>query len=83
MISLAQLVLLVVITTLTFLVTFVAIQVVHILHELRLTLRKINHLLDHTQTLSEVKQLLEPTEDESPRRRFFHRSGQMLRPTPS
>ncbi|OGD10231.1 hypothetical protein A2397_02555 [Candidatus Amesbacteria bacterium RIFOXYB1_FULL_44_23] len=74
-----QLLLAVVITTLTFLISIAAIQVFHILHEFRLTLRKVNHILDNTQTLSdsvtrpvsavnnffsEVKTLINTTQDE-------------------
>jgi hypothetical protein len=76
---LVQLLLAVVITTLTFLVSVAAIQVFHIFHEFRLTLKKINHILDNTQALSdlaarpvsavnaffsEVKTLVDSTEDE-------------------
>ena len=74
-----QLLLAVVITTLTLLITIVGIQVFHLLHEFRLTIKKINHILDHTQTLSEtlarpvtavnqffteVKDLVDQTEDQ-------------------
>jgi hypothetical protein len=48
-----QLLLAVVITVLTFLVAFAGIQVFHILHEFRLTLQKLNRILDNTHTLSE------------------------------
>ena len=48
-----QLLLGLVITTLTFLVAMAGVQVFHILHELKLSLRKLNHILNHTQTLSE------------------------------
>ncbi len=44
----------VVILTLTFLVAFAGIQVFHILHEVRLSIRKFNRILDHTQSLSET-----------------------------
>ena len=74
-----QLLLAVVVTTLTFLIAFVSIQVFHILHEFRLTLRRINRILEHTQTLSEtaarpitavnefyseVKELVDVTQDQ-------------------
>ena len=49
-----QLLLAIVITTLTFLVSVAAIQVFHLLHEFRLVLKKINRILDNTQTLSET-----------------------------
>lgn len=49
-----QFLLVVVISTLTFLVTFAAIQVFQILHEFRLALKRVNKVLDNTQTLSEA-----------------------------
>jgi hypothetical protein len=49
-----QFLLVVVITTLTFLVTFAGIQVFQILHEFRLAIKRINKILDNTQTLSEA-----------------------------
>lgn len=49
-----QLVLLAVVSTLTVLITTAAFQVFQILHEFRLTLKKINRILDNTQTLSET-----------------------------
>lgn len=54
MTSLIQLLLVVVISTLTFLITFAAIQVFQILFEFRQVLKKINRVLDNTQTLSET-----------------------------
>ena len=48
-----QFLLVVVISTLTFLITFAAIQVFQILHEFRMALKRVNQVLDHTQTLSE------------------------------
>jgi hypothetical protein len=77
--TLVPILLSVVILTLTFLVTFAGIQVFHILHEFRLSLKKLNKILDNTQTLSdsaarpvtavnaffsEVKQLVNQTQDE-------------------
>lgn len=68
-----------VIIVLTFLVAFAGFQVFHLLHELKLALKKINQILDHTHTLSasaakpitavnefftEVKDLVGHTEDE-------------------
>jgi hypothetical protein len=48
-----QFLLVVVISTLTFLITFAAVQVFQILHEFRLAIKKINQVLDNTQTLSD------------------------------
>lgn len=74
-----QLLLAVVVTTLTLLIAFVSVQVFHILHEFRHILRRINRILEHTQTLSEtaarpltavnefyseVKDLVEVTQDQ-------------------
>src|SRR3989338_2853737 len=74
-----QFLLTLVITTLTLLVTFASIQIFHILHEFRLTLKRLNRILDNTQTLSntaakpitavnefftEVKDLVDKTQDE-------------------
>jgi len=74
-----QFLLTLVITTLTLLVTFASIQIFHILHEFRLTLKRLNRILDNTQTLSntaakpitavnefftEVKDLGDKTQDE-------------------
>jgi hypothetical protein len=53
MANFVQLLLAVVISTLTFLVTFAAIQVFQILYEFRQSLKKLNQILDNTQTLSE------------------------------
>lgn len=79
MANFVQLILVIVIATLTFLITFAAIQVFHILHEFRLALKRINRILDNTQTLSntaakpisavneffsEVKDLVHHTQDE-------------------
>ncbi len=50
---LVQLLLIAVISTLTILVSAAAFQVFQILHEFRLTLKKINRILDNTHTLSE------------------------------
>lgn len=52
MANFVQLILVIVIATLTFLITFAAIQVFHILHEFRLAMKRINRILDNTQTLS-------------------------------
>lgn len=49
-----QLVLLAVVSTLTVLVATAAFQVFQILHEFRFTLKKLNKILDNTQTLSEA-----------------------------
>lgn len=49
-----QLLLAAIITALAFLMTLVGIQVFHILHEFRLTLKKVNKILDHTHTLSDA-----------------------------
>ena len=54
MIVLVQLLLIAIISTLTVLVTTAAFQVFQILHEFRLTLKKMNRILDNTQTLSET-----------------------------
>jgi hypothetical protein len=51
---LIQLILLAIVCTLTILITTAAFQIFQILHEFRLTLRKLNRILDHTQTLSET-----------------------------
>ena len=79
MTNFVQLLLVIVIATLTFLITFAAIQVFHILHEFRLAMKRINRILDNTQTLSntaakpitavnefftEVKDLVHHTQDE-------------------
>ena len=79
MTSLAQFLLVIVITTLTILVTVVAVQVWQILFEVRQAMKKINKVLDNTQTLSEtsakpiasvnqffseVKQLVNQTQEE-------------------
>ncbi|MDO8488423.1 MAG: hypothetical protein Q7S31_03890 [bacterium] len=79
MTSLTQFLLVIVITTLTVLVTVVAIQVWQILFEVRAAMKKINKVLDNTQTLSdisakpiasvnqffsEVKQLVDQTQEE-------------------
>lgn len=79
MANFVQLILVIVIATLTFLITFAAIQVFHILHEFRLAMKRINRILDNTQTLSntaakpisavneffsEVKNLVHHTQDE-------------------
>jgi hypothetical protein len=53
MTNFVQFLLVVVISTLTFLVTFAAIQVFQILHEFRLALKRVNQVLENTQTLSE------------------------------
>ena len=77
--TIVQLLLVSVIFTLTVLTVVAGIQVFHILHEFRFTLKKINHILDNTQMLSdsaarpvsavnnffsEVKTLVGSTEDE-------------------
>jgi hypothetical protein len=49
-----QLLLAVVITTLTLLIAIIAVQVFHLLHDFRLTLKKINHILDNTRVLSDA-----------------------------
>ncbi|KKU65021.1 MAG: hypothetical protein UX87_C0002G0043 [Candidatus Amesbacteria bacterium GW2011_GWA1_47_16] len=49
-----QLLLGIVVLTLSFLIAFAGIQVFHILHEFRLTLKKLNRILDHTTSLSEA-----------------------------
>lgn len=49
-----QLLLIAIITTLTVLISAAAYHVFHILHEFRLTLKKLNRILDNTQTLSEA-----------------------------
>ena len=74
-----QLVLVAIVSTLTILIITAAIQVFQILHEFRLTMKKINRILDHTQSLSEtvarpvtavnhffteVKDLVDQTEDQ-------------------
>lgn len=51
---LIQLVLLAIVSTLTILITTTAFQVFQILSEFRRTLKKINRILDNTQTLSET-----------------------------
>lgn len=90
-----QLLLIVVVSTLTFLITFAAIQVFHILHEFRLTIRRLNHLLDRAQNLplppvAETKppvtevpedRVIATPQHESLKRRFFRRSGLTLRPS--
>lgn len=102
-----QLLLASVVATLTFLIAFAGIQVFHILHEIRLSLQKMNRILDNTRTLSEtaarpitavndffseVKGLVDVTQDkiiettpdrpiQTVSKRFFHRSGQLLRPS--
>lgn len=50
---LIQLLLVAIVTTLTILVSMAAFQVFQILHEFRETLKKVNRILDNTQTLSE------------------------------
>ncbi len=47
-----QLLLIIVVSTLTFLITFAAIQVFHILHEFRITIKRLNRILDRTQSLT-------------------------------
>lgn len=79
MTSLTQFLLVTVITTLTILVAVVAVQVWQILYEVRQAMKKINKVLDNTQTVSditakpiasvnqffsEVKQLVNQTQDE-------------------
>jgi len=74
-----QLILVAVVSTLTILITTAAFQVFQILAEFRKTLKKVNRILDHTQTLSEtvarpvtavnnffteVKDLVDQTEDQ-------------------
>ena len=53
MAGVAQFLLVVVAVTLTFLITFAAVQVFQILHEIRVSVRKFNQLLDNTHYLSE------------------------------
>lgn len=74
MTNLTQFLLVIVITTLTILVTVVAIQVWQILAEARQAMKKINKILDNTQILSDVKELVE-----EPKHHFFRRSGLPLR----
>ncbi len=79
MTNFVQLLLVIVISTLTFLITFAAIQVFQILYEFRQALKKVNQVLDNTQTLSTtaakpitavnefftgVKDLVDETQDE-------------------
>jgi uncharacterized protein YoxC len=74
-----QLLLAFVVTILTFLMAFVSIQVFHILHEFRGMLKRVNRILEHTNTLSEaaarpvtavndfyaeVKELVDVTQDQ-------------------
>lgn len=54
MTSLAQFLLVIVITTLTILVSVVAVQVWQILAEVRQAMKKLNRVLDNTQTISET-----------------------------
>jgi hypothetical protein len=49
-----QLIISAVIVSLSFLLAVVGIQTYHLLHEFRLTLKKFNHILDNTQTISET-----------------------------
>ncbi len=49
-----QILLSVVVVLSTFLITVAAFHVFHILHDFRLTLKKLNNILDNTQTLSEA-----------------------------
>jgi len=101
MTNLAQFLLVIVITTLTILISVVAVQVWQILAEVRQAMKRLNQILNNTQTISEttakpiaavnqffseVKQLVDLTEDEiiettpdTPKRHFFHRSGLPLR----
>jgi len=51
---LIQLILVAIVSTLTVLIAAASFQVFQILYEFRLTLRKINRILDNTQTLSET-----------------------------
>ena len=79
MTSLAQFLLVIVITTLTILVSVVAVQVWQILAEVRQAMKKLNRVLDNTQTISEttakpiaavnqffseVKELVDQTQEE-------------------
>lgn len=74
-----QLLLTVVITSLTIMVSVLGIQVFQILHDFRLTLKKLNRILDNTETMSQtavrplvavnsffaqVKDLVKETQDE-------------------
>jgi len=52
MINLTQVILVVVITTLTILLTFIGIQVVYILKDFRETLKRLNKVIDHAETIS-------------------------------
>jgi hypothetical protein len=51
--GLAQFLLIVVISTLTFLITVVTIQVFKLIQEARMTVHRLNQLLENTQTISE------------------------------
>ncbi len=79
-----QLLIAAVMLTMTVLVTVAAINVFGILKEFRLTLSKINRILDNTQTVSDLIQIPEnvpdrvitsPKNEEVTRRKFFHRAG--------
>ena len=54
MTSLAQFLLVIVITTLTILVSVVAVQVWQILAEVRQAMKRLNRILNNTQTISET-----------------------------
>lgn len=74
-----QLLLTVVITCLTIIISVIGIQVFQILHDFKITLKKLNHILDNTETISQttvrplvavnsffaqVKELVKETQDE-------------------
>lgn len=54
MTTFVQILLVVIVATLTFLVAFAGVQVFHILHEFRQSLRRLNKILDNTQSISET-----------------------------
>jgi len=89
----AQFLLVVVISTLTILITVVAIQVFQLLHEAKTVVRKLGMFLDNAATLKELvksseSEIVKQTTDRVVKNRplvvtgrFFHRAGQLLRPT--
>ncbi len=90
--SLAQFLLIVVISTLTILITVVAVQVFQLLHEAKMAVRKFSQTIENTAALKEIiktseteiiKQTAERIVKNRPvtTGRFFHRAGQLLRPT--
>ncbi len=76
---LIQILLAAVIATFTIMLSAIGFQIFHILHDMRITVKKLNRILDNTQTLSEsavrpvtavnsffteVKDLVHETQDE-------------------